>query len=103
MKSRILTLVTILALVFTAAPAFAGHPFVPRHIVHRHVWTVPYDVAPMPVRRYYRPPVYVAPRLLPGQLVPIPGYWVPGRYYYYGEPGVEIGVARGGLGLHVSF
>jgi hypothetical protein len=106
MKFRMLALMTILAVTLTAAPAFAGHPFVPRHRVYRHVWTVPFDVPPPPppvVHRYYRPPVYVAPRLLPGQLVPSPGYWIPSRHYYYDEPGLEIGVAGGGLGLHIEF
>ena len=40
------------------------------------------------MHRYYRPPVYVAPRYLPVYYVPRPGYWVPGRYYY-DEPSLE--------------
>lgn len=102
MKFRMLALLTILAVMFTAVPAFAGHPHhPPRHKMPRHGWTVPRHLPPPPVRRYYRPPVYVGPRVLPGYVVPSPGYWVPGRYYY--EPGLEIGIARGGIGLHIGF
>ena len=99
MKWRILALMTILAVTFTAAPALAGHRYIPRHEVHRHVWTVPFG-APPP-RRYYRPPVYGPPRYHSDYYVPSPSYWVPGRYYY--EPSWEVGVERSGFGLHIEF
>jgi hypothetical protein len=98
MKSRILALMMILAVTFTAAPAFAGHRYIPRHEVHRHVWTVPFAAPP---RRYYRPPVYVPPLYHPDYYVPSPSYWVPGRDYY--EPSWDVGVGRSGFGLHIEF
>jgi hypothetical protein len=105
MKCRMLALMTILVVTFTAVPAFAGHPYDARHKTYRHVWGAPIHMPPPPppvVHRYYRPPVYVGPRLLPGQFVPSPGYWGPGRYYY-DQPGLDFGVARGGFGLHIEF
>jgi len=107
MKLRILALMAIVAVTFTAVPAVAGHPHAPRHKMYRHGWAAPFHMPPPPpMRHYYRPPMYpmyAAPRLYPGPRVPGAGYWIPGRYYYYDEPGLEIGVARGGLGLHIEF
>lgn len=105
MKWRILALMAILAVTLTAAPAFARQRYVVRRAVPRTVWRAPYVVSP---RVFYRSPVYVAPRVVPDYYwrqpayVRPPVYWVPGGYGY-DEPSLDIGVVRGGFGLHIDF
>ncbi len=103
MKLRMLALMAILAVAFTAAPALAGPPHHPRHTPPRYGWNGPHRMPPPPpvVHRHYRPPVYVGPRVIPGPPAHRYGYWYPGPHYY--EPGLRIGVARGGIGLHIEF
>lgn len=103
MKTRVLAVMTILAVMFTAVPAFAGHPHGARRGVYRNYWSVPFDMPPPPpMHRHHYPPMYGPPRVVPHYLPPRPGYWAPGRYYY-NDPGLEIGVYRGGFGLHIDF
>jgi hypothetical protein len=98
MKTRIMAVLVVLTVMFAAVPAFAGHPFG----VYRRGWAVPVVPLPPPVvRRRYVPPVYVPPPIVRPYWAPRPGYWVPGGYYY--DSGVEIGVQRGGFGLHIDF
>ena len=103
MKTKILAVITVLAVMCTAVPAFAGHPY-GRRVAPRHYWAAPVRVLPPGpvVHRHYHPPLYVPPPVVRHYLPPTPGYWVPGRYYY-DDPGLEIGVYRGGFGLHIDF
>lgn len=102
MKTRVLAGMVMVAILFAAVPAFAGHP---RRSVHKHVWGGPVVTVPPVVRHYhppvYRPPVYVAPRVVPRYLPPRHVYAAPG--YYYDGTRVDIGLYRGGLGLHIGF
>lgn len=110
MKLRMLALLAVLAIAFTAAPALAGPPHSPRHAPPRHTpprygWKGPHRMPPPPppVHRHYRPPVYVGPRVIPAPPVYRYGYGYGYPVPYYYEPGVSIGVARGGFGLHIEF
>jgi len=112
MKTRVLAGMVVVAVLFAAVPAFAGHP---RRAIHKHGWGGPVVTVPPVVRHYhppvyrppvyvaprYRPPVYVAPRVVPRYLPPRHVYGAPG--YYYDDTHIDIGLYRGGLGLHIGF
>ncbi len=105
--TRILAVMTILAVVCTAVPAFAGRPPAPPRMGHGHYWGGSVHVVPPPpvvYRHRHYPPVYVPPPVVRHYLPPRGGYYVvPGRYYYGRDRGVDIGVYRGGFGLHIGF
>ncbi len=106
MKSLALSVVAVGLLLAMAAPSFAyppGYRYV-RGYAGPYVTVRPVVVAAAPVYGYATYPAVAAPVVVPVPApvaAPVVTQVVPGPYYYYGAPGVSVGIRGPRLGIRV--